>query len=324
MKAVRIHEYGGPEVLVYEEVDRPPAAEGRVLVEIRAAAVNPVDAAIREHRFPTPLQPPRIIGSDGAGVVAEVGPGVEGIEPGDEVLFTGLGVGSQGSYAELALIAPVQAVPKPPSLSFEEAAALGLVFPTAYYGLARRAHLQHGETVLVQGAAGGVGTAAVQLARALGGTVIGVVSSPGDAERVRDLGAQSTIDRRRDDVAAEARKLTADRGVDVVIEISTTENMHVDLAAIAKGGRIVCIGQGPGEAVSIPASPAMAVDASVLFMSSGNAGRAGTADMLREIAGLIADGIVRPVVGATLPLAEARRAHEMLAGEHFGKIVLVP
>ncbi len=324
MKAVRIHEYGGPDALVYEEVERPAVADGRLLLEVRAAAVNPVDAAIREHRFATPLEPPRIIGSDGAGVVVEVGDGVDDIVPGDEVLFTGLGVGSQGSYAELAVIAAVQAVPKPPSMSFEEAAAMGLVFPTAYYGLTRRAHLREGETVLVQGAAGGVGSAAVQLARALGGTVIAVVSSAADADRVRDLGAESTIDRHHEDVAAQARQLTGDRGVDVIIEIATTENLGTDLEAIARGGRIVCIGQGQGESVSVPVAPAIAVDAGILFMSSSNAGRAGMAEMLREIGAMVEEGLVRPVVGATLPLAEARRAHELLAGDHFGKIVLVP
>ena len=186
MRAMRIHEHGGPDVLAYEEVERPVPGTGRAPVEVRAAAVNPIDVAIRENRFATPLEPPRIIGSDGAGIVVEVGGGVDDIAVGDEVLFTGLGVGSQGSYAELAVIAAVQAVPKPPSVSFEEAAAMGLVFPTAYYGLTRRAHLREGETVLVQGAAGGIGSAAVQLARALGGTVIAIVSSAADADRFRD------------------------------------------------------------------------------------------------------------------------------------------
>lgn len=324
MKAVRIHSYGGPEVLIHEDVEPPQAAEGRVLVRVKAAAVNPVDVAIREHRFPTPLEPPRIIGSDGAGVVEEVGPGVEGVSPGDEVVFTGLGVGTQGSYAELTTIAAVQAVPKPSSVSFEEAAAMGLVFPTALYGLDRRAHLREGETVLVQGAAGGIGSAAVQLARAMGAGVIGVVSSAADADRVRSLGAQSAVDRHHSDVAEEARRLTDDRGVDVVLEIATTENMATDLAAIAKGGRIVCIGQGPGDDVAVPVARAVALDATILFASSSNAGRAGMAQMLREVGELVERGAVQPVVGATLPLAEARRAHEMLAGHHFGKIVLVP
>jgi hypothetical protein len=129
VKAVRIHEYGGPEVLVYEDVPKPEAGEGKVLVRVEAATVNPVDVAVREDRFPTPKKPPKIIGSDGAGVVEAVGPGVTEVVPGEEVFFSGLGVGSEGSYAEYTVIAEAQAVTKPPELSFVEAAAMGMVFP---------------------------------------------------------------------------------------------------------------------------------------------------------------------------------------------------
>ena len=168
MKAVRIHEYGGPEVLVYEDAPDPEPGPQQVLVRVEAATVNPVDVAVREDRFPTPKQPPKIIGSDGAGVVESVGDAVTAVRPGDEVLFSGLGVGSEGSYAELALITEAQSVPKPASLSFVDAAALGMVFPTAYYGLFTRGDLKEGETVLVQGGAGGVGSASIQLAKARG------------------------------------------------------------------------------------------------------------------------------------------------------------
>jgi len=324
MKAIRIHHYGGPEVLTYEEVDRPSAGDDQVLVEVRAAAVNPIDVAVREDRFPTPLAPPKIIGSDGAGVVVETGSGVDGLQDGAEVMFTGLGVGRQGSYAEYAVVHKAQAVAKPEQLSFEAAAAMGLVFPTAYYGLVERADVRDGETVLVQGAAGGVGGAAVQLAHALGARVIAVVSDPADGGRVGGLGAAEVIDRHQQDVAAEARRLTDGDGVDVVIEIATTDNLTTDLDAVAKGGRIVCIGQGPGATVELPVGKAIGVDATVLFSSSSNAGRAGMARMLGEIAGMAAEGRVTPVIGATLPLAEARRAHELLAAHHYGKIVLVP
>ena len=164
MKAVRIHEYGGPEVLVYEEVPKPAPKADQILVRVEAATVNPMDVSVRENRFPTPKQPPKIIGSDGAGVVETVGADITAVKPGDGVFFSGLGVGSEGSYAEYVVLAEAQAVPIPEGLSFVEAAALGMVFPAAYYGLVRRGAVQPGETVLVQGAAGGVGTASVQLA----------------------------------------------------------------------------------------------------------------------------------------------------------------
>ncbi len=324
MKAVRIHEYGGPEVLAYEEVDPPVPTAKQVLVEVRAAAVNPVDAAIREGLFVTPIPPPRIIGSDGAGVVAEVGREVTDVRPGDEVLFTGLGVGSQGSYAELAVVADVQAVPKPASLSFEEAAALGLVFPTALYALHRRARVQEGETVLVQGAGGGVGSAAVQLARAAGAIPIATVRRAADVEPVLQLGADSVVDLSTQDLREQVLALTGDRGVDVIIEVADDDNLASDLGVIAKGGRIVCVGQGTNPTAEVPFGPASQRDAGLLFMSSANAGRAGMAQMLREIGVMIEEGNVRPVVGVTMPLKEARAAHELLAKRHFGKIVLVP
>jgi NADPH2:quinone reductase len=324
MKAVRIHEFGGPEVLRYEDVETPSPGPGQVLVRIRAAAVNAVDVAVRRNSFPTPKQPPKTLGSDGAGIVETVGSDVEGVAPGDEVFFTGLGIGSEGSYAEYALIAPVQAVRKPAGSSFEEAAALGLAFATAWYGLVRRAELAAGETVLVQGGAGGVGSAAVQLAHARGARVLATVGSAGDAERVRALGADETIDRKATDVAAEVGRLTDGKGVDVILELILSANLAADLGMIVKGGRIVGIGGGPEPAVTLPTGPAIAVDASLLFANSSNAGRAGTAEILAEVARLVAEGKLRPVIGKILPLAQAREAHELLAGHHFGKIVLVP
>jgi len=324
MKAVRIHEYGGPGALVYEDVETPSPGPGQVLVRVHAAAVNAVDAAVRSNAFPTPRQPPKILGSDGAGVVEAVGANVQEPAPGQEVFFTGLGVGSEGTYAEYALIAPVQAVRKPTGLSFEEAAALGVAFTTAWYGLVRRAGLQAGETVLVQGAAGGVGSAAVQLAHARGARVLAVVGGDDDARLVRELGADETVDRHQSDVVAEVRRLTDDKGVDVILELVVSANLAADLDMIVRGGRIACIGGGPSPTAELPTGKAIGVDAALLFGNSGNAGRAGTAETLTEIARLVEAGALRPVIGQVLPLSRAREAHELLAGHHVGKIVLVP
>lgn len=324
MKAVRIHEYGGPEVLVHEEVPTPSPESGQILVRIAAATVNPVDAAVRENRFPTPRKPPKIIGSDGAGVVEAVGDGVTAVQPGDRVSFSGLGIGSEGSYAEYAVIAEAQAVAIPPALSFTDAAALGMVFPAAHYGLVTRGALQAGEVVLVQGAAGGVGSASVQLAKALGARVLGTVSGVDEAELVRSLGADAVVDYVAEDVQARVLELTAGKGPDLVHELVVSANLPTDVRLVAKRGRIVCTGQGPAPEAVIPLSEAIAKDVGILFMNLNNAGRAGVAAISREIAQMAADGRIRPVIGATLPLAEARRAHEMLAGRHLGKIVLLP
>ncbi|HMK93086.1 MAG TPA: zinc-binding alcohol dehydrogenase family protein [Thermoleophilia bacterium] len=325
MKAVRIHEYGGPEVLVYEEAETPAPGPGQVLVRVKAAAVNQVDVAIRRNAFPTPKQVPRILGSDGAGVVEALAPDVDGVRPGDEVFFTGLGISVDGSYAEYAVLpAAVMAVPKPASVSFEDAASLGVAFSAASYALVRRGRLDEGETVLVQGGAGGVGSAAVQLARALGARVLATVVYAADVAGVVDLGAEAVVDASVSDVTAEVRRLTDGKGVDLVLELVASENLATDVGLIVKGGRIVVLGAGPEPSVTLATGAAIGVDASVLFANAGNAGRAGTAEILAEVARLVDQGKLKPVVGQVLPLEQARRAHELLDGHHFGKIVLVP
>ena len=322
MKAVRIHEYGGPEVLIYEDVPVPEPGPSQVLVRVAAASINRVDAAIRENAFPTPKQPPKTLGSDGAGVVERVGESVTTVRPGERVFFSGLGVGSDGSYAEFALIAEAQAVPIPSALSYAQAAALGMAAPTAYYALVRRGNLTAGETILVQGAAGGVGSAAVQLAKARGARVLATVHGAEQAKLVRELGADDVIDFTAEDVVARVLELTGGNGVALVHELVISANLSADLRLVAKGGRIVCTGQGPSPEVTLPIGAALAKDVSLLFMSLNNAGRAGVAAIAREVAELAAAGDIQPVIGATLPLAEARRAHEMLAGKHLGKIIL--
>lgn len=324
MKAVRIHEYGGPEVLVYEEVPKPEPGPAQILVKVAAATVNPVDVAVREDRFPTPRQPPKILGSDGAGVVEQTGAEVTSVEIGERVAFSGLGIGSEGSYAEYAVIAETQVVHLPEELSFTDAAAIGMAFPAAYYALVTRGALREGETVLVQGAAGGVGSASVQLAKALGARVLATASGPDAADLVLSLGAEAVIDFRTEDVPERVLELTGGRGVDLIHELVLSTNLPMDIGMVAKGGRIVGTGQGPGPDATVPIGAAIAKDASVLFMNLNNAGRAGVAAIATEVADMVVAGKVRPVIGAELPLAEARRAHEMLARSHLGKIVLLP
>jgi NADPH2:quinone reductase len=324
VKAVRIHGYGGPEVLVYEEVPTPDPGPAQILVKVAAATVNPVDVSVRENRFPTPKQPPKILGSDGAGVVERMGAEVRSAKPGDRVAFSGLGIGSEGSYAEYALIAETQVVHMPDGLSFVDAAAIGMAFPAAYYALVTRGALREGETVLVQGASGGVGSASVQLARALGARVLATASGPGAAELVLSLGAEAVIDFRTDDVPARVMELTDGKGADLIHELVISVNLPADIKMAAKGGRIVGTGQGPGPDATAPIGEALSKDVSVLFMNLNNAGRAGVAAIASEIAAMVAVGKVKPVIGTELPLAEARRAHELLAEDHLGKIVLLP
>jgi NADPH2:quinone reductase len=324
VKAVRIHEYGGPEVLVYEEIPVPEPGPKQILVKVAVATVNPVDVSVREDRFPTPKPPPKTLGSDGAGVVERIGAEITNARPGDRVAFSGLGIGSEGSYAEYALIADTQVVHMPDGLSFGDAAAIGMTFPAAYYALVTRGALHEGETVLVQGAAGGVGSASVQLAKALGASVYGTASGPGAADLVLGLGAEAVIDFRTEDVAARVLELTDGKGVDLVHELVLSVNLPTDVQLVARGGRIVGTGQGPGPDAVAPIGVALDKDVSVLFMNLNNAKRAGVAAIAAEIAAMVAAGKVKPVIGAELPLSEARRAHEMLAADHLGKILLIP
>ena len=324
MKAVRIHEHGGPEVLVYEEVPMPEPGPTQILVKIAAATVNPVDVSVREDRFPTPRRPPKILGSDGAGVVEQAGDEITSVKPGDRVAFSGLGIGSEGSYAEYALTTETQVVPMPEGLSFTDAAAIGMAFPAAYYALVTRGALREGETVLVQGASGGVGSASVQLAKALGARVLATASGPGAADLVLSLGAEAVIDFRVEDVPDRVLELTEGKGVDLIHELVLSVNLPADVKMVAKSGRIVGTGQGPGPDATAPIGEALSKDASILFMNLNNAGRAGVAAIAAEIAAMVAAGKVKPVIGAELPLSEARRAHELLAGDHLGKIVLLP
>ena len=253
-----------------------------------------------------------------------VGDEIDSIRPGERVAFSGLGIGSEGSYAEYALIAETQVVRMPAGLSFVDAAAIGMAFPAAYYALVTRGALREGETVLVQGASGGVGSASVQLAKALGARVLATASGPGAAGLVLGLGAEAVIDFRTEDVVARVLELTGGKGVDLVHELVLSENLPADVKLVAKGGRIVGTGQGPGADATAPIGEALSKDVSVLFMNLSNAGRAGVAAIAAEIAAMAAAGKVKPVIGTELPLSEARRAHELLAGDHLGKIVLLP
>jgi NADPH:quinone reductase-like Zn-dependent oxidoreductase len=178
--------------------------------------------------------------------------------------------------------------------------------------------------VLVQGGAGGVGSAAVQIAKALGARVLTTVGNKVAAALVTSLGADAAIDRHKEDVRAAVQRLTDGHGVDLVHELVASENLAADVGLIAKGGRIVVTGQGTGTETGLPLGAAIGLNATILFMSLNNAGRAGVAEIMAHIAELAQQGKIKPVVSATLPLAEARRAHELLAAEHFGKIVLVP
>ena len=235
MKAIRVHQFGDPDVLKFEEVPDPKPAAGQVLMRIKAAGVNPVETYIRKGIY-GPRQFPYTPGSDAGGVVEAVGPGVLDLKIGQRVYVSG---SVTGTYAELAICNAADVHPLPEKISFEQGAALGVPYATAYFGLHLRGHAMAGETVLVHGASGGVGIAAVQWARAAGLTVIGTAGTPNGLKLVTQQGAHYVLDHTSKDYLKTLMSLTKDAGVELVLEMAAHVNLGKDLTILAKGGRVV-------------------------------------------------------------------------------------
>lgn len=245
MKAIRVHEFGGPQVLQLEQVPTPNPGPGEVLVLMHATGVNPVETYIRAGTYARLPELPYTPGNDGAGVVEQVGPGVTEFKPGDRVYTAG---SISGTYAEFALCKKEQVHPLPANVSFAQGAAVGTPYATAYRGLLQRGDAKPGEMVLVHGASGGVGIAAVQLARAHGLRVFGTAGSDEGLKLAREQGAHEVFDHRAPEHFEQVMKTTGGHGVDVILEMLANVNLGKDLAILAKGGRVVIIGsRGPVE-----------------------------------------------------------------------------
>jgi NADPH2:quinone reductase len=320
MIAIRIHEFGGPDVLKPEDIPTSKPGPGEVLVQVKAAGVNPFETYIRAGTYPVRPELPATLGTDAGGIVAEAGPGVAGMDQGARV-YTGGTI--TGSYAEFTVCKSTQIYPLPPTVSFSQGAAVNTPYVTAYRALFRRAQAQPGETVLIHGASGGVGTAAVQLARAHGLTVIGTAGTGKGRELVRSEGAHHVLDHHSSDYLDKLREITGGRGVDVIIEMLANVNLGKDLTAVARSGRVVIVGSRGN--VEINPRDAMSRDAAVLGMTLWNTPEKELAGIHAALVAGLENGTLKPVVGRELPLAEAARAHQLLMepGAH-GKIVLIP
>jgi NADPH:quinone reductase-like Zn-dependent oxidoreductase len=317
MLAVRIHEDGGPEVLVQEEVPDPVAAPGEVLVRLHASALNHLDVWIRKGLPSVPK--PRILGADGAGVRVDTGERVvinPGVEAPDGTIHV-IGEHGDGTNAELIAVPATNVYPIPGDLSFEEAAAFPLVFETAYRMLVTRAGLRAGEWVLIWGIGGGVSTAALAIAKALGARTIVTSSSDVKLERARELGADATVNHMTGDVKAAVAEATGGHGADVVVEHVGEATWRTSLEVAAREGRIAVCGATTGQNPPAALHRVWWKQLTILGSTMGT-----KADFEGAYA-LIADGRARPVVDEVLPLGEIRAAHARLeAGEQLGKIVL--
>jgi len=320
MKAIRVHEFGGPEVLQLEDVTVLEAVAGQVVVQVKAAGVNPYDTYMRQGTYAIKPPLPYTPGSDAAGIVDSVGADVMGLASGDRVYLSGT---LTGAYAEQTLAEAWQVHPLPPKVTFAQGAGINVPYATAFRALFQVAHAQAGETVLIHGASGGVGVAGVQLARAAGLTVIGTGGTERGRELVSAQGAHHVLDHHAPDYLDELMKLTGGRGVDVILEMLANVNLAKDLSVLALKGRVVVIGNRGN--IEINPREIMRRDAAVLGMVLWNASRQDLASIHAGIVAGLENGSLRPIVGKEFPLAEAPQAHRAVM-EHgaFGKIVLVP
>ena len=282
--------------------------------------MNPVDTYLRSNTDNRGPKLPYTPGSDAAGVVEAVGANVTGVKPGDRVYFGG---SVSGAYAELSVCEQTQIHPLAGKASFAQGAAINVPYATAYHALFHRGHGDAGETVLVHGASGGVGIGAVQLARARGMTVIGTAGTERGRRLVQEQGAHHVLDHTAPGYLDEVMTITANRGVDVVLEMLANVNLAKDLGVIAMRGRIVVIGNRGG--IEINPRMAMNKDAAILGMALFHASPAQLAGIHAALVEGLRNGTLRPVIGEEIPLAEAPRAHEVvMANGHHGKVVLVP
>jgi len=320
MKAIRVREFGGPEVLRLEDVPELRPGPGEIVVRVKAAGVNPVDTYIRSGTYARKPTLPYTPGADAAGVVESVGEGVARVAAGDRVYLAGT---LSGTYAEQALCSTSQVHRLAQAVSFVQGAAVNIPYSTAYRALFQLARALPGESVLVHGASGGVGIAAVQLARAAGMQVFGSAGTAKGRELAGREGAHHVLDHSAPDYLERLRALTGGRGVDVVLEMLANVNLGKDLQILATSGRVVVIGSRG--TVEINPRDAMSRDAAILSMTLLNLSERDAASIHAALVAGLENGTLRPVVGQELPLAEAARAHQaVMQPGAYGKIVLVP
>jgi NADPH:quinone reductase len=320
MKAIRVHEFGGPEVMQLESVPDPQSGPGQVVVGLRAVGVNPVDTYIRAGTYAGRPSFPYTPGMDGAGVVLSVGEGVKRVRAGDRVYVAGT---LTGAYAEQALCKEGQVHPLPERVAFSQGAAVNVPYATAYRALYNRGKARPGEVVLVHGASGGVGTASVQIARAAGLTVIGTAGSDRGRKLVIDEGAHHVFDHHNSDYLNQIMALTEGRGVDLILEMLANVNLAKDLGVLAKEGRVVVIGNRG--TIEIDPRATMARDSSILGMALMNATESELASIHSALVAGLENGTLRPIIGRELPLGEAPLAHKaVLEAGAYGKVALIP
>ena len=340
MKAVIFSEHGGPDVLRYTDVPDPAIGPKEVLVRVRACALNHLDIWVRRGIPGSAIPLPHISGSDIAGEIAEIGEGVSSVHVGDPVLLSpGISCGAcaqclagrdnlcrqytlfgylvDGGYAQYVKAPAVNAIAKPANLTFEQAAAVPLVFLTAWHMLITRARLKPGEDVLILGGGSGVGSAAIQIAKVAGARVIATAGSEAKLAKAKELGADEVLLHSQGDFANAVRRLTERRGVDVVFEHVGKATWEQSIRSLAVGGRLVTCGATTGFDGALDIRYLFSRNLSILGTYMGSKGE------LYAVLDLVKRGLLKPVIDRVMPLEQAAQAQERLENrEQFGKIVL--
>lgn len=319
MKAIRVHQTGDPSVMQVEEIPTPTPADGQVLVKVHAAGINPVDTYIRAGNYgavPTPYTP----GFDAAGTVEAVGSGVTAVKPGDRVYTSGT---LTGAYAEYTLCREDQVHPLPQAVSFSQGAGVYVPYATAYRALIQKANVRPGDNVLIHGASGGVGTAALQICAALGISATGTAGTPEGFDLIREQGAAHAFNHREEGYLQRAvQEATGGRGFDAIIEMLANVNLDNDLDGLVSEGRVVVVGSRGR--IEIDPRKTMAKNTSIIGMTVLAANNADNRAIHAALVAGMANGTLKPVVGKEYPLAQAPQAHEevLKPGAH-GKHILV-
>jgi NADPH2:quinone reductase len=320
MKSIRVKKFGGPEVLELEEVPTPRPDRGQLLVRLSAIGVNPVEVYIRTGTYVRTPALPYTPGSDGGGVVEEVGSDITQFGIGDRVYLSG---SVTGTYAELALCSIDQVHRLPERVTFAQGAALGVPYVTAFAALFYRAKAKGNETVLVHGATGGVGLAAVQLSRAAGLTVIGTGGTEEGRRIVSENGAHYVLDHGSPGYLDRAMELTGGKGIDLILEMLANVNLGNDLGLLAKFGRVVVIGSRG--TVEIDPRATMSRNASILGMTIANLEPEEQASIHAALVAGLENGVLKPVIDREFPLEMAAEAHrQVMQSGGVGKLILVP
>ncbi len=326
MKAITLKDFGGPEMMLFTEVDTPSPGDDQILIQVKATSVNRPDIIQRQGNYPAPPGDSEILGLEVAGIVESTGKDVSRYRPGDQVFAL---VGG-GGYAEYTLAREDHSMPIPESLDFEQAACICETYITAYLNLFMLADLQGKQSVLIHGGGGGVATAAIQLCKALtANTEIFVTASSAKIGRVGQQGAHHVIDYKNQDFAAEIRRITEKRGVDVILDHIGAKYLEPNLKSLAIGGSILLIGVMGGITAEINLATMMVKRQRIIgsvLRSRPVAEKASIINQFEQtVVPLFASGTIKPLIHATYPLSQAAEAHELMEnGGHFGKIVLLP